>query len=57
MNEDNGFEYLFEEQLPKSHSKDDSKGSVQIEENNEFINGLPEWDLEPPYEVVRRQQL
>ncbi len=25
--------------------------------NNEFINGLPDWDLEPPYEIIKRSNL
>ena len=25
--------------------------------NNEFIKGLPDWDLEPPYELIKRSNL
>ena len=27
------------------------------ENNNEFIKGLPDWDLEPPYELIKRSNL
>ena len=35
---------------------------IKIEEesikiDNEFINGLPDWDLEPPYELIKRSNL
>lgn len=25
-----------------------------VEEENQFIKGLPDWDLEPPFETIRR---
>lgn len=57
MNEDYGFEYLSEEKLSTNISKNEPEKTVHVEEINEFINGLPDWDLEPPFELVRRQQL
>lgn len=58
MNSDNVFEYL---------SKDDNIIPISEEDNiviedeeektNQFVSGLPEWDLEPPYEIIRRRQL
>lgn len=57
MNEDYGFEYLSEDKLSTNISKNESEKTVHVEEINEFINGLPDWDLEPPFELVRRQQL
>lgn len=36
--------------------EDDEKDSEDKEENieNIFVTGLPKWDLEPPYETIRR---
>ena len=54
--EESGFEYLSED-TPQNIHEEPTKNNVVLEEPTEFIKGLPEWDLEPPYEIVRRQQL
>lgn len=43
---------LFEE-VDKDR-KEKEKEKLNNISNEEFINGLPEWDLVPPYESVRR---
>ena len=48
MNSD-GIEYIKEE--PKKTKETKEK---QEEKQEEFINSLPDWDLVPPYEVIRR---
>lgn len=34
----------------------DDKEEIKEEENieNPFVTGLPDWDLEPPYETIKR---
>ncbi len=41
---------LFEE-VDKDRKEKEKLNNIS---NEEFINGLPEWDLVPPYESVRR---
>lgn len=53
---DTGFEYLSDEK-PQIIQEDILKNKTPLEEPGEFIKGLPDWDLEPPYEIVRRKEL
>ena len=45
---------LFEEVDKDRKEKEKEKEKLNNISNEEFINGLPEWDLVPPYESVRR---
>ncbi len=50
------------EDEPITYIKDDENINKTIfneneEINNEFINNLPDWDLEPPYEIIKRSNL
>jgi len=56
MNEDNGFEYLSSD-TKENLNFTNSETKPPIDDYREFVEGLPEWDLEPPYEIVRRNQL
>lgn len=56
INEDTGFEYLSQETLENLPNHHDNPINP-IEDYHEFVEGLPDWDLEPPYELVRRNQL
>lgn len=56
MNEDNAFEYLSDD-IPENTNLINSDNKPSINDYHEFVEGLPEWDLEPPYEIVRRNQL
>lgn len=56
MNEDNTFEYLSDD-IPNNLNTENSNINQTINDYHEFVEGLPEWDLEPPYEIVRRNQL
>lgn len=52
----NTFEYINPVQEPQ---EENIKVNTKIEETEQqltedFVTGLPSWDLEPPYEVVRR---
>ena len=29
---------------------------IEEQEENPFVQGLPNWDLEPPYETIRRNE-
>ncbi len=40
-----------ENQEPMTVIKEETKKEVKEED---FVTGLPEWDLAPPYEVIRR---
>lgn len=40
-----------ENQEPTTVIKEETKKEVKEED---FVTGLPEWDLAPPYEVIRR---
>lgn len=40
-----------ETQEPITVIKEETKKEVKEED---FVTGLPEWDLAPPYEVIRR---
>lgn len=54
--EQNTFEYINNvEETPKENIET----NIKLEETpqkltEDFVTGLPSWDLEPPYEVVRR---
>lgn len=50
---DNTITYLEEDEKITEQEKKETPEYI----NNEFINGLPEWDLEPPYEVIKRSEL
>lgn len=56
INEDNGFEFISNEPIEYIPKSTENK-LPSIEDYHEFIEGLPEWDLEPPFELVRRNQL
>lgn len=56
INEDTGFEYLSQETLENLPNYHDNPINP-IEDYHEFVEGLPDWDLEPPYELVRRNKL
>lgn len=59
MEQENTFEYV---QNKEEIIIDNSAQAQPIVENNndnnnlaeDFVTGLPSWDLEPPYEVIRR---
>lgn len=40
-----------ENQEPMTVIKEETKKEIKEED---FVTGLPEWDLAPPYEVIRR---
>jgi len=54
IDEQNNNIYFIEE----DNNKDETINNMVIENNekvaDDFVNGLPEWDLLPPYEVIRR---
>ena len=54
--EQNTFEYIKPIQEPQGENMNintkEQKNDQQIAED--FVTGLPSWDLEPPYEVIRR---
>lgn len=56
MNEENGFEYLTDD-TPQNNNITNSKNNPPSDDYHEFVEGLPDWDLEPPFEIVRRNQL
>jgi len=56
MKDNEAFEYISNETLENISDKKEIK-EEKIIESNQFIEGLPEWNLEPPYELVRRKQL
>lgn len=48
----NPFQFINEEQ---SINVEQNKNNIPEEKITEdFVTGLPDWDLTPPYEVVRR---
>lgn len=58
MDKDNTFTYV-EKNIEQNNTKDKEKQStnketITEEETQAFVTGLPEWDLVPPYEVIRR---
>lgn len=55
MTEENIFEEISE--IESLASKKDSSEKKTDEKKEQFIKDLPDWDLEPPYEIVRRNQL
>ncbi len=59
MNEDNVFSKIDnEEKIDETFRNVSSEENTdKIHDNNKFITGLPDWDLVPPNEVVRRSQL
>jgi len=57
MNDD-AITYLEEKETnEESNIKPIKNITKSPEVNNEFINGLPDWDLEPPYELIKRSKL
>lgn len=54
--EQNTFEYIKPVQEPQEEkiniTAKEQENKKQLTED--FVTGLPSWDLEPPYEVVRR---
>ena len=51
MNNDDFFSQIDE---PFETNLDEIKSEEQDE--NPFVQGLPSWDLEPPYETIRRNE-
>lgn len=56
MNEEYGFEYLTDDNELNTLGKYSEEETLN-NDKNEFVNGLPDWDLEPPHELVRRKDL
>ncbi len=57
MDNDNTFTYVNNENKndEKVITQDDDKHEETVETQAQaFVTGLPDWDLTPPYEVVRR---
>lgn len=57
MDNDNTFTYVNNENNndEKVITQDDDKHEETVETQAQaFVTGLPDWDLTPPYEVVRR---
>lgn len=57
MDNDNTFTYVNNENKndEKVITQDDDKHEESVETQAQaFVTGLPDWDLTPPYEVVRR---
>ena len=59
MEQENTFEYIQnnEEIIVDNSAKEDPIIENNNDNNNlaeDFVTGLPSWDLEPPYEVIRR---
>jgi len=48
------FQFINEEEkiISTSETKDEIK--IDEETTEAFVTGLPDWDLAPPYEVIRR---
>lgn len=46
------FQFIDEEQPINEKQNEDNISKEEITED--FVTGLPNWDLTPPYEVVRR---
>lgn len=55
-NDDNVFEYLSNDNIIPIEGDIKEEEGMQ-EKTNQFVSGLPQWDLEPPYEIIRRRQL
>ena len=55
-NNENVFEYLTEDNIIPIEKTVSDEVKLTEEKANQFVNGLPDWDLEPPYEIVRRHQ-
>ena len=54
-NDDNVFEYLSNDNIIPI-DRDIKEEEDKEEKANQFVSGLPQWDLEPPYEIIRRRQ-
>lgn len=54
--EQNTFEYINPVQETQKENFEVNTKIEEIEQKlgEDFVTGLPSWDLEPPYEVVRR---
>ena len=54
--EQNTFEYIKPIQEPQEENINITTKEQENEKQlaEDFVTGLPSWDLEPPYEVVRR---
>ncbi len=50
--EDDAITYIEEDEITPQEIVNESN-----EIKSEFINGLPDWDLEPPYEIIKRSNL
>ncbi len=58
MDKDNTFTYV-EDNKEEINTKDEENKVTNEQKSSEeqtqaFVTGLPDWDLTPPYEVVRR---
>lgn len=48
------FQFIGEEkETQNTENKEQSKIDI-IKDTEDFVHGLPSWDLNPPYEVIRR---
>lgn len=58
MNDNNVFEYISkEDNIIPIDNKSTNDVKEEEDKTNQFVSGLPDWDLEPPYEIVRRNQM
>lgn len=48
----NTFQFIKEEEKPKEKENKENVINPNIKED--FVTGLPDWDLAPLYEVIRR---
>lgn len=46
------FQFVNKEEIEEKIEKEEPTNKQVIAED--FVTGLPEWDLTPPYEVIRR---
>jgi len=56
MSEEFSFEYMTDD-FDKEFEKNEQVNEMPLEDTSQFVKGLPDWDLEPPYELVRRKDL
>jgi len=50
----NTFEYIEENNNKTTLSQNNNEIKITEEMKDAFVTGLPEWDLTPPYDLIRR---
>ena len=50
----NTFEYIEENENTTPPDENNNEIKITEEMKDAFVTGLPEWDLTPPYDLIRR---